>query len=315
MQKPLVSVIIPARNTGAVIAETLQSVSGQSYRFLEIIVVDDGSTDSTPGVLQSFADSRMKTLRTDGLGASAARNVGMQHAQGELIQFLDSDDILSSDKIEKQVEALSRLQGDCIASCAWARFESHSRHMQVEPQTVWTEPDPLRWLQQSLCGGGMMANSSWLTPRKIINAAGPWNESLSLHDDGEFFTRVLLRSEQQIFVPGPTVGYRSVASSLSRRRNRLAIDSAFRVCQLRHQQLLAVDRSAETRRAISTQYLQFAYEFSKVAPDLTFEALKSISELDAVPAMVVGGSVFRVLARVFGSATAIWIRSFCQNRF
>jgi len=102
----LVSVIIPSYNTAHLIGAAIQSVLDQSYRDLEAIVVDDGSTDNTREVVAAINDSRVCYLYQSNLGLAGARNTGLAQAQGEYVAFLDSDDLFLPNKLEWQVQAL-----------------------------------------------------------------------------------------------------------------------------------------------------------------------------------------------------------------
>ena len=311
---PIVSVIIPAYNTGEYVADAINSVIRQTLLNTEIIVVDDGSTDNTIGMIKNIDDPRIRLIEADHQGASAARNRGLNEATGEYIQFLDSDDILSPDKIEMQLEVLLRANDKkTIASCAWLKFGNNIDEAELRPETVWTVEDPVEWLVCSLSGGGMMQPGVWLAHRDLLQAAGPWDESLSLHDDGEFFTRVLLQADRQVFVLGARVYYRSVLDSLSRKRCRKAIESAYRVCQSRDMHLLARRNDQKARRAIATQYAQFLYEFSGETPDLGKAAIERMAELGAKPLNVVGGQTFRRLAKVVGFKAAISARNMARS--
>jgi hypothetical protein len=104
------------------------------------------------------------------------------------------------------------------------------------------------------------------------------------------------------------VYYRDVDGSLSRQRERPVIESAFRVCQLRDRHLLAAVDTREARRAIATQYAQFAYEFSSVAPDLTGQALAHMAILGERSVSSIGGPGFRRLTRMFGFPPALGLR-------
>ena len=103
--RSLVSVIIPAYNAKNYIRETVESALGQTYRNYEIIVVDDGSTDGTGEILKDYQD-RIIYLRKDNGGPASARNMGIKKSRGELIAFLDADDVWLPDKLEKQVKFL-----------------------------------------------------------------------------------------------------------------------------------------------------------------------------------------------------------------
>ncbi|MBB3464406.1 glycosyltransferase family 2 protein [Rhizobium sp. BK377] len=109
--QPLVSVVIPAFNASAYIGRTLRSAMRQTYAALEIIVVNDGSTDDTPKLVKNIAmsDSRIRLLSTPNSGVAAARNTGIEASSGRFVAFLDADDLWHPTKIEKQVNALTRL--------------------------------------------------------------------------------------------------------------------------------------------------------------------------------------------------------------
>lgn len=107
---PLVSVIIPAYNASAFIEETLDSARTQTYQNLEILVVDDGSQDETPQIVEAAAaeDARVRLLRQKNQGVAAARNHAIEASSGEFIAPLDADDLWFSEKIERQVERMQR---------------------------------------------------------------------------------------------------------------------------------------------------------------------------------------------------------------
>ena len=308
----LVSVIVPALNAETWIGQAVASILSQSWPRIEV-VVDDGSRDRTAEVVKAMSDQRVILVQQPNLGAASARNRGFATSRGGFIQFLDADDLLGAQKIERQMKALLRARPGAIASCVWRRFTTDPLDGVVKPEPVWEIRDCLAWVVASLTGGGMMQPGAWLTPRSLIQLAGPWDESLSLHDDGEFFTRVLLRASENVFVPEATVFYREVGGSLSRRRSRAAMESALAVCRSRHKHLLEVRDDRPARRALATQYAQFAYEFGLAAPDLSRQALDAMRGLRTSPAPVAGGRAFRCLARGLGMAGALRIRSFFQT--
>jgi teichuronic acid biosynthesis glycosyltransferase TuaG len=115
---PLVSIIMPAYNSGKYIAEAIRSVRGQTYPDWELVVVDDGSTDETAGVVQNIsrADARVKYIFQQNGGQGKARNTGLRHASGDLVAFLDSDDLWVRNKLELQVKVLRREGADLVFS-------------------------------------------------------------------------------------------------------------------------------------------------------------------------------------------------------
>ncbi|MFC1694689.1 glycosyltransferase family 2 protein [Pseudomonadota bacterium] len=307
--EPTVSIIIPALNAENYIAEALKSALHQTINAIEILMIDNGSFDNTIEIAQGFDDPRMQIYKCETLGAAAARNFGITHASGDYIQFLDADDVLAPNKIRLQLAEI--IQSDpilTIASCEWLRFEESIEDACSLPETVWPIQEPIEWLISSLSGGGMMQTGAWLVHRDLIEAAGPWDETLSLHDDGEFFTRVLLQAEKNCFVSEAKIYYRTVPYSLSRQQGRGAVESAFRVCQSRDKHILACRNDQEAREAIATQYGQFAYEFSQVATDLSELAMNRIEELKATPVNSIGGFRFRKLVGLLGFRAALYLR-------
>src|SRR5690606_1936339 len=105
MQSPssLVSVLIPAYNSAMWIGDALRSALDQTHENVEVIVVDDGSTDETLAVARRYESARMKVISQENAGGCAARNRALAEAQGTFIQYLDADDLLAPDKIERQM--------------------------------------------------------------------------------------------------------------------------------------------------------------------------------------------------------------------
>ncbi|MEZ6146240.1 MAG: glycosyltransferase [Planctomycetaceae bacterium] len=120
MNEPLVSIIIPCYNAAEFVAEAIESAAGQTYGNVEVIVIDDGSTDESVDVLRSFGD-RIRWETGPNRGACAARNRGLELAQGEIVQFLDSDDLLHPGKLDIQVPLLS-IRQNTLCYCHGDQF-------------------------------------------------------------------------------------------------------------------------------------------------------------------------------------------------
>src|ERR1700751_400462 len=125
--KPLVSILIPAHNAEAWIADTIRSAIGQSWPRKEIIIVDDGSTDQTFAVARGFASKDVIVVTHENQGAASTRTYAFSLCQGDFIQWLDADDLLSPDKVKKQVEADVEI-GDnrTLLSSGWGYFAYRS---------------------------------------------------------------------------------------------------------------------------------------------------------------------------------------------
>lgn len=120
---PRVSVIVPVYNTAAYLRECLDSLTGQTLRDIEIVCVDDGSTDESPAILEEYAarDSRVRVLRQENQGAGAARNNGLACARGTYVMFCDSDDFMAADALELMAAQCEQDEAD-VCVCAGERF-------------------------------------------------------------------------------------------------------------------------------------------------------------------------------------------------
>src|SRR5262249_12942583 len=142
-------------------------------------------------------------------GQTAALNVCLSHASGDFVQYLDADDVIEPEKIERQVVRLIE-NPRCIASGEWGRFYCSPKETRFIPEPVWRDLDALDWLALSRADGlGMMLPAIWLIPMPIIQRIGLWTETLSLNNDAEYFTRALLAAERVVFCSGARCHYRS----------------------------------------------------------------------------------------------------------
>lgn len=296
---PLVSIIIPAYNAEAFIADTIASALAQTWPRKEIIVVDDGSTDRTLWVAEMFLSPEVTVVSQPNSGAAAARNAGYRRAKGDYIQFLDADDLLSPDKIAGQVQLLAGTANGCVASCAWGRFYDHPQHAVFHESPLWRDYPPADFLATAYNQVLMMQPNVWLTPRAVIEKAGLWDERLSLNDDGEYFARVVLASAGIRFCSGPRVYYRSgIAGSLANRKGWAAYRSYLLSVQLCAAHLTAAADNPHTRKAAANLLQQFVYDAYPDFPDLVAEAERGISSYGEPSVKPAGPPRFRVLNRL-----------------
>lgn len=313
---PLVSIIIPVRNGAKHLAATLESVSRQSYQKIEIIVVDDGSIDESYQIAEKFSSNfPVTTLRIAHRGAAAARNEGLRRCQGDLIMFLDGDDVISPDKIAVQVETLNRLPSSWIASCTWARFYGDVPQGEtMEPEPVWSEESPVKWLVSSWLGKGMMVTGCWLVPRAIIEKAGYWDETyrVSPNDDAEYFTRVLLNSGGIKHVKEGKLFYRSSSHSLSQQRNAEALRAVYHNFISMTERLLQREDSPETRLACASNFCRLVSENYPTALDVMGEALKQAESLSPDYVSTIWPLRLRHWVRVLGFRNALRFREYAK---
>ena len=197
----LVSILIPAYNAELWLGDTIRSALGQTWPRKEVIVIDDGSRDSTLRVAHAYASSGVQVVSQRNAGASAARNRALSLAQGDYIQWLDADDLLDAEKVSRQMNAAKRIGNPrVLLSGAWGRFMFRKERAEFRPTALWADLSPVEWLLQKLGHNLYMQTASWLVSRELSVAGGPWNTELLGDDDGEYFCRVLIASDGVHFV-------------------------------------------------------------------------------------------------------------------
>jgi glycosyltransferase involved in cell wall biosynthesis len=301
MAYPKVSVLIPCYNAEKYIGETLESVLRQTWPKIEIVVVDDGSTDKSANIVLSFRRQSLKLIKQANRGQTAALNACLPHASGDFVQYLDADDLIEPDKIERQVTRLIR-HPRCVASAEWGRFYHHPSETVFKPESVWCDLSPLDWLALSRADGlGMMLPALWLIPMPIVRTVGPWLEELSLNNDAEYFTRILLASDGVLFCPGARCHYRSgLRDSLSGRKSLKAWQSQYRVLELCEAYVRAREDSERIRRGFALSWQHLAHGCYPYESKLSARSLERAHALHAVTIQPDGGPSFKIASRIVG---------------
>jgi glycosyltransferase involved in cell wall biosynthesis len=313
---PTVSVLIPAYNAAAYLRDTLDSVLAQSWPHIEVIVVDDGSRDETLTIAQGYVSARIQVVTQANAGASSARNRAFALATGEYIQYLDADDLLHPDKLRAQLDCLQRRPSAQLSSSAWTIFTEVPDESTLRPTTLWRDyADPAQWLVDAWENQVWMQPSAWLTHRSLIEAAGPWNEQISLHDDGEFFSRVLLQARGVVFCPDAKSFYRKgIGDSLSSIRSEKAVQSHLAVCKAYEARLLAVRDTSATRLACANNYQRLIFEYFPDYPAVCQQAASRVRALGGSTARPSVTPAFRLLSQVLGWKLSKRLQNFVYRR-
>jgi glycosyltransferase involved in cell wall biosynthesis len=199
---PLVTVIIPAYNQGHYIEAAIQSVLDQSYRNLELLIVDDGSTDNTREIVAKFADCRLHYLYQENQGLSAARNCGIRHSTGEYLSFLDSDDLFLPDKLRLLVDLMQTEPEIGLAAGQAIPFDELGQH----PEKLYATPLPLDSAQLLL--GNPLHVGSVLLRRTWQQEVGLFDESLRSYEDWDMWLRLVRAGCPTGWIAQPVSCYR-----------------------------------------------------------------------------------------------------------
>lgn len=312
--KPLVSIIIPTYNRASLLRDTIESVMSQTYDNWECIIVDDNSTDSTKELVNEYGknDSRfLFTTKPDGIakGASSSRNIGLQLSKGEYIQFLDSDDILASNKIEEQIAVLASQSNFTISTCKWGKFTQLT-----DPINLFENNQDYKNFRNSkeyfdLIGlhGGFFPCHSFLIHKELIILSGYWNENLTINDDGEFFFRVVLNCDQIIFVPKTYVLYRQNVSndnlsSLKTAAKALSLVDSWKIIETLYHAKYKDLNSAFLNKKKESVYFEIKRTFPKIISKNKFFFKKQIkNDTFALKLMKLKKRVFHRLKIIFNN--------------
>ena len=314
---PLVSICIPAYNSGQYIGSTIYSLLNQSYNNLEIIVVDDGSTDDTANVIKAISNVKLKYIYQVNRGAASARNAAYRNSSGDFIKFMDADDLLNVNCISTQIRRII----DCpeaIASAKWGRFYAEdATDFTLSPEKVWKDLSGIDWLVDSLIdtGANMMQPGIFLIPKNIIEKAGLWNESLSSIDDFEYMVRVITNSNMVLFCEEAVLMYRSgLQNSLSGKDSPNHMASALKSLQLGVAQILHTRNDLITRQACANTYQRWSFQFYPRYKIMHEKLQQEITKLGGSNTPIIGGRVFSMISKVVGWKNAKKLKSFLRGK-
>ncbi|WP_316796706.1 glycosyltransferase family A protein [Pedobacter agri] len=310
MSFALVSIIIPVYNAEKYLSETIESAMNQTWKNIEIIIVDDGSTDDSLRIARDFENSFIKVYHQPNKGASSARNYGFKISKGDYIQYLDADDLLSNDKIENQLNTLKNFE-DHISITKTVYFKKKININDSSVNREWfnnNHNEPVDFLKRLYANddiisksGGMVTLHSWLTPRTVLTKAGDWNEGLTVDDDGEYFCRVILASQGIRYSENGINFYRKYDTdkSLSSTISLNAYQSVLNALKIKHCHLI----QRENSQIIDTIFAEHLWRLGVSAypqyKSLSLEARTLAKRLGLKQHKYYGGPVSKFLSRIF----------------
>jgi glycosyltransferase involved in cell wall biosynthesis len=198
----VVSVIIPTYNRAKLLAETIRSCLDQTYPHVEVIVVDDGSTDTTPEVLAAFAQrfpaERFRYASQANRGPSAARNRGLRLARGEFVKFMDDDDTLEEDALDHYVRAMKATNADLgIGGKRYMSPEGRKWPIAYRPPAGLIDRPLQRFFDLEL----RPQQGVWCFRRTLFDSGTAWDETLLAREDTDLLGRLLVRGAAVVGVP------------------------------------------------------------------------------------------------------------------
>ncbi len=274
MADPWVSVIIPNYNYSQYLREAIDGVLAQTYPEIEIIVVDDGSTDGSREVLDSYGDRIVAIYQKNG-GVSAARNNGVSQSRGEFVAFLDADDVWLPAKIERQMAVFTDDSEIGLVHVGVVEIDGagNSLFERTDGMAGRVSEALLRFEGPVILGGG----SGLMLPRRVFDAAGGFDTRLSTSADWDMFYRISIRYSIG-FVPEILLKYRVHSSNMHGNIGAMEHDM-----MLGFEKVFTNGSTAERRKCYGNLHKMLAGSYFRSGnyPDFARHAFKSIANRPA----------------------------------
>lgn len=285
-EKPLVSVIMALYNAEKYVEDAINSVLAQTYSNFELIVVDDGSTDNSTDKVIKLAekDNRIYLYHQSNKGQCVASNYGFKQSKGKYIKFFDSDDILSSNTILSQVNALqgkTELDGSYIDYIRFYNDDLGTANSNGRPALINHDCTPIEYI--TFHGSPQMYNNAlWLFHRKLFEIGGIWDERLSVNNDGEFLPRLLQYVNRLYYAPANKLYYRTnfKSGSLSQGVSKKGVESALMSVDMMAKYVRSMENSKIIEQIIAQSYVQVLGMSFPAYPKITREIETRLKQFD-----------------------------------
>lgn len=310
--EPKVSILIPLYNSEEYIAETIDSCLNQTYENIEIIIVDDGSTDSGLSIARQY-ESKYEHIKVDvqkNSGAPVARNRAFALSTGDFIQYLDADDILHPDKIRLQMEVLLEESDRTIVFGRLGVFQKEIKSTVWKDTPVYKNYDDSKQFLLDLWESGRgVFTVLWLIPRRLIEESGGWDESLARNQDGEFFARVAFIASKVLFVKNSISYYRTDnENSISRHVSKKALRATFDSFET-YVELFKNDISrSDVRKSLALVYSKYLFVLYPEHNDLVQKTEEKLKYLGFQKPIIKKGHRYYYLSKFIGVYNVIRIR-------
>lgn len=256
-----VTVIIPTHNRANYLAEAINSVLGQTYKNYEIIVADDGSTDSTSEIIKQFGD-KIRYFYQQNRGPSAARNTGIKNARGDLVAFIDSDDLWLPDKLSQQVQLFDKNHRLGLVSSAYYSCDSNLNVTRVIKEDKLTDK---KHILKKLFIRNIFPTPTVLVKKECFEKVGLFNESYGFAEDWEMWVRIALEYDLA-YIETPLCQCRRHNSSITFQREQENFNDWMKVIKENFKRGNKRDANISykvlLRKSLSWYYLNVSYHYS-----------------------------------------------------
>jgi glycosyltransferase involved in cell wall biosynthesis len=195
MNSRLISIIIPAKNRRELLGLTIKNILNQSYKNFEIIIVDDHSSDDSEEFVKSLLIKEIKFVSNKGIGPGAARNTGLKMATGEYIKFFDSDDLMTQNLLDNQLQTLQSTPADIVYSPFFMARLNTNENWELTDSIIQFEPIPSQEsVNQWMMRGFNIPIPCFLFKKSFLDKVGNWREDIISSEDWDYLWRIGLQS-------------------------------------------------------------------------------------------------------------------------
>lgn len=314
---PKVSILVPCYNSEPFIAETLECCLAQTYSNIEIIIVDDGSTDRSLAIAKDYEgkDERVSVISQPNAGACRARNNAFAHSTGDYVLFLDADDLINETFVEKHVSRISNSEYKSISFCKWGIFHESAAEATFPDCRIFKDYNDAFGLLLDLWTGEMLLITCYMIPRQLVADAGYWDETVLLNQDGEFFSRILIHANHALFVSGAKLYYRKGGyASVSKPDNPRKIVSLLNTYTNYKKNALAHENSIRVREALAVIFTSFIYVYGNRFPELRRQAKAELDDLNVGYMLERIPERVKKISKLIGFDTFMFIRKLLIKR-
>lgn len=276
-----VSVLMPVFNAAAYLPATLQSVVNSIQDNDQFILVDDASTDNSVEVAKDFLEKNHQNyilIKNSGSGACAARNQAFSVANGNWIQWIDADDLISANKIPIFLQFLKKNKKQLVA-CPWHPFKIELESGLLHDDVDWTKIPSFSSPEEWIARDTFMGLHCYAGHRELFEKAGPWDESLTINQDGEYFARVVAKSEGVRFTRETEVFYRRSSEGSVSRFSPEKADSLYRSTESMVRTALDLEDSNRMQQMAANRWQNFIYTVYPSRSDLIARAKNHLRHL------------------------------------
>ncbi len=316
---PLISILIPLYNAEKYISETIESALAQTYDNIEILIFDDGSTDNSLSIALEYEKKylNIKVFTHKNSGAQITRNKLFELSSGEYIQYLDADDLLHKDKIKNQMDILKYEDNRVVSFGQWSTFFNNDLDgVRFKKLSVYRNfDDPIQFLIEMWANLEAISPHAWLIPRILIEESDRWNLNLIKNQDGEFFARIVSKSDKVIFLENSKVYYRidsenSISKNISHKAAKSVLSSIDSYANILSQYM----NHSNSKFALARVYSYFMFDIYPLHDDLLRETEKRLIDLGyEQPVAIKDNAVIIALYKVFGPYNMMKILKAMKN--